>query len=363
MTTLNDFNVTDDVTDNLATYNNRFLGSMFSADNTNTETITATKELADSDCIYQVITASGASRTVELPPEATTNHPHLIYNTSASNTVPVKDDSGTTTFITLAADEWALFFPVNGEAWEMVEGRVTLKSYFDTLYGAGIVLSSASPRVYTSNDTWTKPAGLHHIIVEVVGGGGGGGGTTAGTATNPGCAMAGGGGEYAKKKILEAALGATETVTVGAGGTAGAAGNNAGGTGGTSSLGTLVTAIGGTGGDGDSSGVATLPFTGISSGGAGGTGGTGGDITIKGTTGLPGVKWSTTVTTGSVGGNSHLSGLIRSTTAGTTDEDGVAGAAYGGGGTGGRSTNNAGTDRAGGAGAAGVVIVWEYVTA
>lgn len=126
MTTLNDLIVTDDVTDNLATYNNRFLGSMFSADNTNTETITATKELADSDCIYQVITASGASRTVELPPEGTANHPHLIYNTSAANTIPVKDDSGVTTFITLAADEWALFFPVSGEAWQLVSSSQNL---------------------------------------------------------------------------------------------------------------------------------------------------------------------------------------------------------------------------------------------
>jgi hypothetical protein len=118
MTDLTDFIVTNDVTDNLATYNNRFRGSMFSADNTNTVTISATKELTDNDCIYQVVTTDGSA--IELPPEATTNHPHLIYNTSAANTLPVKDDSGATTFVTLAADEWAYFLPVSGEAWEKV---------------------------------------------------------------------------------------------------------------------------------------------------------------------------------------------------------------------------------------------------
>lgn len=123
MTDLTSFQVTDLVTDVLADYYNKILGSILRSEFNNTETITATKELADVDCPYQIITASGANRTVELPPEATTNHPFFIYNASASNSVVVKDDSGATTYATLAADEWGLFMQVQGEGWIKVVPR------------------------------------------------------------------------------------------------------------------------------------------------------------------------------------------------------------------------------------------------
>jgi hypothetical protein len=158
MTDLTNFIVINDVTDNLATYNNRYRGSMFSADNTNTLTISATKELTDNDCIFQVVTTDGSA--IELPPEATTNHPHLIYNTSPANTLPVKDDSGATTFITLAADEWAYFLPVSGEAWEMVANNqpaAFTASSTTTLTNKRITprltseTSSATPTINTDN--------------------------------------------------------------------------------------------------------------------------------------------------------------------------------------------------------------------
>lgn len=224
--------------------------------------------------------------------------------------------------------------------------------------GGGVSLSAV--RVYTSNDTWTKPAGIDHVIVEVVGGGGGGGGCTSATS-NAGCGMAGGGGEYAKARIAAASLGSTETVTVGAGGTAGAAGNNAGGTGGTSSFGAHVSAVGGSGGDGNTA-SSSFPFLGASTGGAGGSGGSGGDVTIPGSSGLNGIKWSASYVQPSIGGASFMSGMAKPETGSDTDENGVAGKQYGGGGTGARSSNDT-TNRAGGAGAAGVVIVYEYTFA
>ena len=120
MTTLNDFLKVDGTHYPLAEYFNFFYSASLRAELTNTEAISATKELSDNDVLYQVITASGADRTVELAPEASTNHPTLVYNTSTSNNIPVKDDSGMITFITLGPDGWAFFVPVNGEGWKLI---------------------------------------------------------------------------------------------------------------------------------------------------------------------------------------------------------------------------------------------------
>lgn len=131
MADLTDFQVTDDVTDNLATYHNRLLGGTLRAEFVNTETISATKELTDADCQFQVITASGADRTVELAPEATTNHITLVYNTTPSSdghNVLVKDDSGSTTYSTLGVDDWAVFIPFSGEGWKVLKDSNAISS-------------------------------------------------------------------------------------------------------------------------------------------------------------------------------------------------------------------------------------------
>lgn len=123
MASLNDFIVTDDVTDNLASLHNRLLGGSIRAEFVNTETISGTKELDDNDCQFQVLTAGSTDQTVELSPEADTNHLTVIYNTTPSSdgyNLTVKDDSGTSTFATLDSDEWAMFLPVYGEGWKMI---------------------------------------------------------------------------------------------------------------------------------------------------------------------------------------------------------------------------------------------------
>lgn len=126
MTTINDFSVTDDVTDNLASYHNRLLGGVMRAEFANTETISATKELADSDCQFQILTAGGANRDVELAPEGTSNHITVIYNSTPSSdnyNLVVKDDSGATTYKTLAPDKWDMFIPISGEGWKQLPSQ------------------------------------------------------------------------------------------------------------------------------------------------------------------------------------------------------------------------------------------------
>lgn len=199
---------------------------------------------------------------------------------------------------------------------------------------ADALKASQSPitRKYLTADspaTWTKPSGIKYIVVEVQGAGGNGGTDGAG----------GGGGGYARKTIVAASLGATETVTIGAGGV---------GTGNTS-FGAHVT--GGNGGN--------------ASGTTAGTAGTAasGDVNINGQAGAgdsalpPGH--------GGGGGNSILGFGAPTTINGSAvaAKNGANGSGYGGGGAGGTTANDGSpTGGTGGSGAPGIVIVTEYYT-
>ena len=100
----------------------------------------------------------------------------------------------------------------------------------------------ANRQAFTASGTWTKPTGFsaNAMAFIQVWGGGGSGGKAGGTGSSGG----GGGGSYSERWILLSLLGATETVTVGAGGaskTTIASGN----VGGNSSFGSWNTAYGG----------------------------------------------------------------------------------------------------------------------
>lgn len=99
---------------------------------------------------------------------------------------------------------------------------------------------------YTTDDTWTKPTGAVTVEVICVGAGGGGGGASLQNTSGG----AGGGGGAVSLGIFNAAdLGATETITVGVGGSGGTANPGVNGSNGTaSSFGTWLTAGGGGGG-------------------------------------------------------------------------------------------------------------------
>jgi hypothetical protein len=120
MGTLNDIVKVDGLNYPLAQYINELYAGLMRAELSNTQTITGTKQLTDADYWLQVITPSGADRTVELPVEASTNHVYLVKCASGSTyDVFVKDDSGTTTYCTLDAGKWAMFIP-DGTSWNVI---------------------------------------------------------------------------------------------------------------------------------------------------------------------------------------------------------------------------------------------------
>lgn len=113
--------------------------------------------------------------------------------------------------------------------------------------GQGITV----PRIYDSDDTWTKPTGLTMVEVICIGAGGGGaGGVHSAAGTNIPGGSGGGGGAVSRGTIRASLLGSTVTVTVGVGG-AGGAGGTSGGSGSNgangeaSSFGTYLKAGGG----------------------------------------------------------------------------------------------------------------------
>lgn len=127
-----------------------------------------------------------------------------------------------------------------------------------TVSGGG---GSVSIQTFTTSGTWTKPAVGYLTWAKCWGGGGSGGkGTTADAAHG------GGGGGFQQRWFNTSDLGATETVTIGAGGASQTTASTVGNDGGNTTFGSWLTAYGGGGGGGGSS---------IYGGGAGGAFGKG----------------------------------------------------------------------------------------
>lgn len=143
----------------------------------------------------------------------------------------------------------------------------------NVLTSNGSAWTSAAPTVavintqtFASSGTWTKPAGYaagSRVMVQCWGGGASGG-------KNNG--MGGGGGGYNERWLNLSQMGATETITIGAGG-AGKTTNGAGNAGGTTTVGSLVSAYGGGGGagTGSSSGIGGAGGGQLSAGETGGS--------------------------------------------------------------------------------------------
>lgn len=124
----------------------------------------------------------------------------------------------------------------------------------------------------TGANTWTRAGGATFVDVFICGAGGGGGGGGRMAASTQGAGGSGAGGGFCHHTVFKAAdAGASQTVTIGAGGTAGTGatvnGNagTVGGIGSNSTFGSLLTAFGGGGGAGGTSGT-------VQGGGGGGGG-------------------------------------------------------------------------------------------
>lgn len=214
--------------------------------------------------------------------------------------------------------------------------------------------------VYTSNGNYTVPSDLIAASVQVQAAGGAGGG--AASIAGQGAAGSGGGaGEYRQGLYSIAALGgagASIAVTVGTGGTG--VSNAAGNAGADSIFGALITAKGGSGGAVGVSG--TYNQSAVT---AGGSAGSGGDLSVNGAAGAggfssqdAGVYWSLPGAGGIPRfGLANETNPLFNTVA--TQATGIAATVAGAGGSGGSSLNG-GTDVAGGDGANGRVVIYEY---
>lgn len=171
--------------------------------------------------------------------------------------------------------------------WSEARGRSPSEVLISMNTGTAWTLQAVTPPVqvpeliitnqlFTSNGTYTPPAGLQYAIVECVGGGGSGG-STFGNATSGAAGGGGGSGGYSRGTLSAAQIGAAQAVAVGQGGPSG------GGNGQPSSFGALVVANGGIAG---SNNDGTSIFGGGGPGAAIGTG----TLTTPGAAGLTGIS-------------------------------------------------------------------------
>jgi hypothetical protein len=228
-------------------------------------------------------------------------------------------------------------FVYDGSEWQPVQGLVLVGTRYYTSDGT---FDKADP----FDDGSFDGSLMRAIRVRLAGAGGGSGGAATANRISAG----GGGGAYAEKFITDiAGLSASESVTVGLGGTAGADTDGAGGNGGSSSA-FGVTAGGGTGGE---------PTSGSFGESAGGTA-TGADFSVAGGEGgtrLTGV--GTTVFQTASGGGSLLGNpaVVRP---GAANQAGRVGSGFGTGAMGAMFIST--TTQFGAAGRPGVVIVEVY---
>ena len=208
-------------------------------------------------------------------------------------------------------------------------------------------------QVFTSSGTYTPATGATKALVYCTGGGGGGGGIN-GQSAGDAISNAGSAGGTAIKLITS--LAASYTVTIGAAGGGGAAGTNNGSNGGdttfTDGASLTLTGSGGNGG----TGRAGASSSNYATGALGGTA-SGGDINLRG--GDAGTIRRSSGDSNSVGysGGSFYGGS-RATNGPATGRDGDA---PGSGGGGSRVAGGTTDNYAGGDGAAGIVVIYEYL--
>jgi len=207
-------------------------------------------------------------------------------------------------------------------------------------------------QVFTANGTYTPTPGMRLAVVYAQGGGGAGSGSGSAGAGNVSVGAPGANGTYAEGTVTAAAVGASQAVTIGAGGTGVSAG--AGNAGGSTSLGALVIAPGGPGGGAPlvNQGAPIVVGNGSLSSAA-----TGAAYSSVGQAQHFSQAYAgALVAIGGPGGQSVFGAGGRSVAINTNGGNGLA---YGSGG-GGTVVNQGGGSATGGNGVAGILIIHEY---
>ena len=225
-------------------------------------------------------------------------------------------------------------------------GTVTLP-LSGTLVTAGTLINVQVIQIGIS--LYTPTPGARSAYVYLIGGGGGGGvGGSSNTSNRIGPGSGGGSGSLVTLEIPDVTIAANFSVAVGTGGVSATVGNP-----------TTITVSGVTttapGGGAGNVGTSTSGAV-ISIGGAGGAIGTNGTVNGEGVNGQPGIGISATIGISGNGGESYFGGggLGRK-----THGIGNAGTGFGAGGGGGLQLGTNATV-AGGAGANGLIIIYEY---
>ena len=245
----------------------------------------------------------------------------------------------------------SISFPASPTVGQIYQGWIWTGTVWNPV---GASVAPIAVRTFTTTQTYVPSPGLVCAIVECVGGGAGGASNNI-VATNTVIFSGGGGsGGYSRKFLTAAQIGASQTITIGAGG-AGALSNtpSGGAAGGDTSFGSLCIAKG-------------APSTGSNwqnPGPGGPVAGGVGDLVVAGS---PGGSSSNTSNGSGIGfgGNSYFGGggITPSTPTSGTYSAGVAATGYGSGGSGG-AQNNASGGPIGGNGMAGACVVTEYSSA
>lgn len=211
-----------------------------------------------------------------------------------------------------------------------------------TFQTAGSVSGSLiNVQVFTASGTYTPTSGMGNCVIQCLGGGGAGGGTPSNALSGGG---GGGSGGFSQSYVTAATIGASQTVTIGAGGTG--VSNATGNAGGDTSVGTIVIAKGGSGG-------IVAPASDVGQGGAGGVAGTG-NIVIPGNAGM---KLGTNGGGGG-GAGSYFGGAVGVNS--TSNSNGTNAVANTGAGGSGGWNLTVSANRTGGNGGSGLVIIYEY---
>lgn len=194
---------------------------------------------------------NGGLNTITLKDEATSTAANRFglgadFPLAAKQSVLLRYDSATSRWIMLSSSRQL------ASNTQCAAGTDTTTVTTPACVAAGIaalVIAPTNTQTFTTPgaNTWTKPSGTTASSVTTVscwsGGGSGGHGQNGGRG-----GAGGGGGAHKLFAFLTSTLGATETVTIGAGGAAQTVNNTAGNAGGTTSFGAWLSILGGCGG-------------------------------------------------------------------------------------------------------------------